>query len=166
MKQIKEKRCSVSPAPLSEEKFFEDKKVKEPYHLPDGSIIELSYEKHRAPEIRFSPEKMGLEFPGVHELLMKSINSSDLDLRKALCSEIILSGGTTCLQGFPERLLGEIKKLIPKDLKIKIFASPDRQYLTWIGGTILCNLTSFKEMWITRREWEEDGERMLMKKCL
>lgn len=118
MKKIKENRCSVSPAPLLEDKFFEDKKVKEPYHLPDGSIIELSYEKHRAPEVLFAPEKMGYEFPGIHEMLMKSISSVDIDLRKALCSEIILSGGTTCLQGFPERLLGEMKKLIPKDLRV------------------------------------------------
>ena len=48
----------------SKEKLLEDKKVKDPYILPDGSVLELTNEKTRAPEILFSPEKIGLEYMG------------------------------------------------------------------------------------------------------
>jgi len=50
--------------------------------------------------------------------LANTISKVDLDLRKTLCSEIVLTGGTTLLQGFPERLIGEVKKLIPKESKV------------------------------------------------
>lgn len=63
VKKIKEKRCSVNPASQSDEKYLEDtKKVKDPYILPDGSLLELTNEKTRAPEILFSPERVGLEY--------------------------------------------------------------------------------------------------------
>ena len=49
--------------PQSEDKFLEEnKKVKDPYILPDGSILEMTNEKSRAPEILFSPDKIGLEY--------------------------------------------------------------------------------------------------------
>jgi len=64
VRKIKEKRCTVNPTPQSDEKYLEDKKVKDPYILPDGSVLELTNEKTRAPEILFAPEKIGLEFMG------------------------------------------------------------------------------------------------------
>lgn len=45
-------------------------------------MIELSYEKSRAPEILFNPETIGLECPGLPSLLVNSINKTDIDLRK------------------------------------------------------------------------------------
>jgi centractin len=63
VRKIKEKRCSVNPASQTDEKYLEDtKKVKDPYILPDGSLLELTNEKTRAPEILFSPERVGLEY--------------------------------------------------------------------------------------------------------
>ena len=61
VKKIKEKRCLLAITPQSNDKILEDRKVKDPYILPDGNVIELSYEKTRAPEILFSPDKIGLE---------------------------------------------------------------------------------------------------------
>lgn len=37
-----------------------------------------------------------------------------------------------CL-GYGDRLLNEVKKLALKDIKIKIYAPPERKYSTWIG---------------------------------
>jgi hypothetical protein len=36
--------------------------------------------------------------------------------------------------GFGDRLLNEIKKLALKEIKIKIYAPPERKYSTWIGA--------------------------------
>ena len=59
MKKIKEKRCLPSISAYSNDKILEERKVKDPYILPDGNVIELSYEKTRAPEILFNPSKIG-----------------------------------------------------------------------------------------------------------
>lgn len=77
---------------------------------------------------------------------MDSINRTDLDLRKDLYQNIVLSGGSTLTKGFGERLLFEVKKLAVKDMKIKIFAPPERKYSTWIGGSILAGLSTFRKV--------------------
>lgn len=51
---------------------------------------------------------------------MYSIQKSDMDLRKILHQNIVLSGGSTLFRGFGDRLLAEIKRLSPKDMKIRV----------------------------------------------
>jgi centractin len=41
--------------------------------LPDGQSIKLGSEKSKAPEILFRPELIGLEYPGVHEIVANCI---------------------------------------------------------------------------------------------
>lgn len=48
--------------------------------------------------------------------------------------------------GFGDRLLAEVKKLALRDMKIKIYAPPERKYATWIGGSILAGLSTFKKV--------------------
>jgi len=105
-------------------------------------------ERFKAPEILFNPEQIGLEYAGVHQVIVDSINRVDLDLRKNLFSNIVLSGGSTLCTGFGDRLLNEVKKLAIKDVKIRIYAPPERKYSTWIGGSILAGLATFKKVYI------------------
>lgn len=74
------------------------------YHLPDGQIIQLGSEKFKATEILFNPEKIGLEWPGVHEMVVNSVKSCDIDIRKTMYQSIVIAGGTSLLTGFNERL--------------------------------------------------------------
>lgn len=62
----------------------------------------------------------GEECEGLHEVLLYSIQKSDLDLRKVLFKNIVLSGGSTLFKGFGDRLLSEIKKMSPKETQIKV----------------------------------------------
>jgi hypothetical protein len=52
------------------------------YFLPDGSQVMLNKEKILAPEILFAPERIGLEYPGIHEMVVTAIKKCDIDLRK------------------------------------------------------------------------------------
>lgn len=74
------------------------------YFLPDGSMVMLNKEKILAPEILFAPERVGLEYPGIHEMVVTAIKKCDLDLRKQLYNSIITAGGSTLLHGFGDRL--------------------------------------------------------------
>ena len=135
----------------------------------------------------FRPDLVGEEVEGIHEILANSIIKSDMDLRKALFSNIVLSGGSTLFKGFGDRLLNELKRLAPKDVKIKIASPKERLYSTWIGqaslfvlallfssinnrnfnfasGSILASLDTFKKMWISKREYETDGVKIIHKK--
>lgn len=154
------------------------------YKLPDGHKVKLGAERFRSPEILFNPQLIGHESPGIHELISLAIAKTDLDLRPMLYQNVILSGGNTLLAGFGERLIGELKALqrhnihlsgnwmnlrptndYDTKLKIKIHAPPERKYSTWIGGSILAGLSTFRKMWVTSQEYMEDPE-TIHRKCL
>eukprot|EP00397_Hematodinium_sp_SG-2012_P025903 GEMP01027101.1.p1 GENE.GEMP01027101.1~~GEMP01027101.1.p1 ORF type:complete len:386 (+),score=72.44 GEMP01027101.1:80-1237(+) len=158
VRAMKETACYVAFNPQKEEHQEHEKaSIGHPYKLPDGSSITLGAERFRAPEILFRPDLVGLEYPGIHELLVSSINRTDLDIRRTLYSQIVLSGGSTMFQGMGDRLLNEVRKLAPKDIKIRISAPPERQLSTWKGGSILATLATFKKMWVSKEEYEEEG---------
>merc|ERR1712106_1225945 len=106
----------------------------------------------RAPECLFTPDLIGSEARGIPHMLVDSCMSADLDLRADLFSNIVLSGGSTMYRGFGDRLLNEVKSLGPKDTKIKIYAPQGRKHSTWIGGSILGSLGTFKQMWVTSQQ--------------
>lgn len=157
VRTIKEKTCYVAPLGLDKEEKATNGKFDD-FPLPDGNVIKLCNERYKAPEILFNPELIGLEYAGIHQVVVDSINRVDLDLRKSLYANVVLSGGSTLYKEFGTRLLYEIKKLAVKDIKIKIYAPPERKYSTWIGGSILAGLSSFKKMWVSAEEFQEDPE--------
>lgn len=161
VKAIKEKVSYVALDPKKEEKEWQnassrggESKVAE-YVLPDGKKLKVGPERFRAAEILFEPELIGLEWPGLHQIIVDSINRTDMDLRKNLFGNIVLSGGSTMIKGFGDRLLHEVQKLALKDTKIKIFAPPERLYSTWIGGSILAGLSTFRKMYVGIDDWHE-----------
>jgi len=154
VRTIKEKTCYISQNPAKEEEQ-ENYKYDE-YKLPDGNIIKLNSERYKAPEILFKPEIIGLEYPGIPQVIIDSITKSDLDLREKLYGSIVLSGGSTLYKGFCDRLLTELKNLAPKDVKIKMYSQPERKYSTWIGGSILSSLATFSKMYVTSDEYHEN----------
>eukprot|EP00917_Polyrhabdina_sp_WS-2016_P032089 GHVP01068485.1.p2 GENE.GHVP01068485.1~~GHVP01068485.1.p2 ORF type:complete len:384 (-),score=82.45 GHVP01068485.1:1608-2759(-) len=161
VRNIKEHACYVAFNPSREEQQEQEKTQLSgggfPYKLPDGTQISIGAERFRSPEALFKPEVLGQEYPGVNELLLSSIHKSELDLRMTLFQHILLSGGSTMFSGFSDRLLHEIRKIAPKDVKIRISSPPDRKKTTWVGGSILASLAAFKKLWITKQQFEEEG---------
>ncbi|KAL9598765.1 MAG: hypothetical protein Q9219_004262 [cf. Caloplaca sp. 3 TL-2023] len=151
VRAIKEKTCYVALDPKKEEREWiqhngrPENKVIE-HVLPDGNKIKIGSERWKAPEILFDPELIGLEYPGIHQIVVDAINRTDMDLRKSLFGNIVLSGGSTLCKGFGDRLLHEVQRLAVKDMRIKIFAPPERKYSTWIGGSILAGLSTFRKV--------------------
>jgi len=135
------------------------------YELPDGQIITIGNERFRCPEVLFNPSLIGMENPGVHETTYNSIMKCDVDIRKDLYNNIVLSGGTTMFNGIADRMQKEIQALAPASMKIKIIAPPERKYSVWIGGSILASLSTFQSMWITKSEYDENGAAIVHRKC-
>lgn len=113
----------------------------------------------------FDPELIGLEYPGVHQIIVDAIARADLDLRKSLFANIVLSGGSTLTRGFGDRLLREIQRQAVQDMRIKIFAPPERKYSTWIGGSILAGLSTFRKV-SERRSRASYGVQILTRSLL
>merc|ERR1711971_1250256 len=139
--------------------------IEENYELPDGQVITVGSERFRAPETLFQPQFMGLESEGIHKLTFSSIMKCDVDIRKDLYGNIVMSGGTTMYKNIPERVQKEVKALAPDSMTIKIIAPPERKYSVWIGGSILSSLSTFEEMWIKKEEYDESGPSIVHRKC-
>ncbi|EPB73931.1 Actin [Ancylostoma ceylanicum] len=135
------------------------------YELPDGQEITIGTERFRAPEALFQPHLLGKESSGVHENCFNSVMNCDIDIRKDLYMNIVLSGGTTMYPGITDRLKREITALAPSTVKVKIMAPPERKYSVWIGGSVLASLSTFQMMWITKSEYDEYGAAIVHRKC-
>lgn len=98
------------------------------FELPDGQVITIGSERFRCPEVLFQPSMLGLEGVGIHETTYNSIMKCDVDIRKDLYANIVLSGGTTMFPGIADRMIKEITALAPSSMKIKVVAPPERKY--------------------------------------
>ena len=81
--------------------------------------------------------------------------------------------------GYASRIDKELKKIytentlkLAKEKKIKIPINikdtPRRKYSVFIGATILSNTYNgpeYDQYWITKKDWEESGAKIILKKC-
>jgi actin-related protein len=139
--------------------------IEKSYELPDGQVITIGNERFRAPEVLFQPSLIGMEQAGIHTLTYDSIMKCDVDIRKELYNNVVLSGGTTMYTGIAERLHKELTALAPPTIKVKVVAPPERKYSVWIGGSILSSLSTFQQMWISKEEYDESGPSIVHRKC-
>jgi len=135
------------------------------YELPDGEVITIGNERFRCPEAMFQPSFLGMEAAGIHEMTYNSIMKCDMDIRKDLYANTVLSGGSTMFPGIADRMEKEIEALAPTHTKINIIAPPERKYSVWIGGSVLASLSTFQQMWITKKEYDESGPSIVHRKC-
>jgi len=143
----------------------ESSALEKSYELPDGNVIVIGNERFRCSEVLFQPSLIGKEATGVHDCTFQTIMKCDVDIRRDLYANIVLSGGTTMFPGIAERMTKEVTLLAPATMKIKVVAPPERKYSVWIGGSILSSLSTFQQMWISKAEYDESGPSIVHRKC-
>lgn len=166
IQNIKEKICYIANNYNDEinKTLSTSSSIKE-YKLPDGTIINLNKERFECCELLYNPNIIGKQTNGINYLIKESINKCELDIRNELYKNIILNGGNTMFNNFDTRLYNELNNIINNnDCEIKIISQPERKYSIWIGGAILSSLSTFQDYWITNKQYQEHGSRIIHQK--
>lgn len=168
IKKIKETKTRISLNYREDERSFKESGTSKDliFELPDNKSINIGLPQIQCPESLFQPDLIGRNVMGIHELIYRSYFSIDMEVRNQLFMKIVLSGGNTMFPSIAERLCSEIKQLGSTSVQFKVFVPAERQYTTWIGGSVLSSLSTFHTMWIDKKEYEEAGESVVRRKNL
>jgi len=154
---IKEKLCYVALNAAKERS--KGAAIEKSYELPDGQIITLGEERFTSPELLFQGEE-SLGDKVVTSLLRCGDN------RNVLARNVVLCGGNSMFEGLPLRMKKELQgRLIELNLSTRVLAPAERKMLAWLGGSILVSLSSFREKWISKEEYDEHGPSIVHRKC-
>ncbi|PBP24285.1 actin [Diplocarpon rosae] len=145
------------------------------FEMPDGYNQMWGVERFQVAEGMWD-EKAALPVPGeapvarantIAEMVKASVNAVDMDLRPHLLQNVVVTGGTTLINGFTDRLNNELISMYP-GARIKLQAAgltTERRFGSWIGGSILGSLGTFHQMWISKAEYLEFGAGVVEKRC-
>lgn len=178
VRQIKEKLCYVGyDLDVEKQLAIETTTLLRKYELPDGRVIKVGRERYEAPEVLFQPGLVDLEQEGIHDMLFNMISKkAAMDIRSDLYQHIVLSGGSTMYPGLPSRLEKEMRqayleRVVNNDLKaaakfkLRIEDPPRRKHMVFLGGSVLADIMKDREdFWISKAEWDEQGDSILLKK--
>lgn len=147
-----------------------------PFEMPDGwNQMFPAIDRYRPVESVFDA-KMALSDAAnpppspsqtIIALIQSALSQIDVDIRTHMLAHTILTGGSSLYQGFAERLQQELMEKYP-GTKVRIAASSnpvERKFGSWIGGSILASLGTFHQMWISKKEYEEQGAGIVEKRC-
>jgi actin-related protein len=135
------------------------------YKMPDGRLVTFGKARFSIPEALFNPSLIGVNRTGIHEQIHQSITETDIDFED-FYPNIVTSGGTSMFDGFTKRLKKELVNLAPVGIKVEVTTSSEPKYSAWIGGSLFASLSTFRQMCISKAEYDESGPTIVRMKCL
>lgn len=103
---------------------------------------------------------------GLSQMIVDSINACDVDIRANLANNIVITGGTSQVQGLTDRVNSDLTTALA-GIKIRLYAPGnfiERNYSSWVGSSILASLGTFHQLWISKKEYEEVGPDRLLER--
>lgn len=135
------------------------------YTLPDGQELELGTERFQAPEILFDPGILGLNKPNCAELIQQSTERVERSLQPLMKDNVLICGGTTKFSGYGPRLEKELSHLSRNGETFNVKYVDNPLLATWVGGSVLSSIASFRDQWITIDQYAETGSKIVHKVC-
>ena len=137
--------------------FSSSLEVKIDTPLFKGDVVSVAQERFQVGEFLFQPSMMRIESTGIHESIYDSVMKCPSDIRELLYSNIVIAGEGSFFPNIKERLAKEVASLAPKGSEINVIAEENRTLAVFAGGSILCNVDYFQEIWIRKQDYERSG---------
>lgn len=146
------------------------------FSVPNGCLsVTLGRSVHEAPEVLFHDTAPNVVLPETGSLQKQSYDSLSIsrlveavmtacphELQKEAFKNIYLSGGTTMLPGFSERLQEDLSALqITKSIPVRVNAEPYRYHSAFVGACMLGESPEFEQVCLWKKDWQERGDSIL-----
>ena len=177
LRQIIEKTCSV-PIEFDYNYYLDEnnqdiiKKETQLFKLPDETIVSISRKTRvLASELLFKPkvwENTGDELDLI-DLITGSIKKTEMidkNFKESLVENVVLSGGTSMMENFPQRVENDLKGYKEEDgfeLEYEpiVDAAINRNIGKWIGMSMISSMSAFDKLFIKKQDYQELGEERL-----
>ena len=148
--------------------IFTSDSISNNYTLPDKKRIIIN--DNYLSEIKKNIElKLFNEETNIKSLIIKSISSVLLDIKKELISNIFICGGNSLILN---NYFNNIKEALAKELVssavVRLTTHPskiERSLACFLGASIISSLNIYKETIVKKEEYEEHGAIIIEKKC-
>ena len=102
---------------------------------------------------------------GLNDLIINSIKKYTIDndrFKETLLSNIVLSGGTTMMPGFSERISKDLLEYQDQDWELEykpnVVTENNRYISKWIGMSMIASMSAFDKLFIKKGEYQEFGQ--------
>ena len=148
--------------------FTPDDENNKNYILPDKKNIEINDEfiSYMKKEIE---NKLFNEETNLKSIIIKSISSVLIDIKKELINNIFICGGNSLiLNNYFNNLKDSLAKQLVSGTLVKLTTHPskiERSLASCLGASIVSSLNIYKESIVKKEEYEEHGANIIEKKC-
>ena len=132
----------------------------------EEQVLKLSNERISVPEVLFRPSDIGIEQAGVAECVVQAAEACLPDLREALYSNVVVTGGSALFPNFEERLRRELRALVPSDIDVGLASAADPLLCAWRGGSLFAASDAYPSQVVTRAQYHEEGHAICRRRFL
>ena len=148
--------------------FTPDDDTDKNYILPDKKNIEINDEfiSYMKKEIE---NKLFNEEANLKSIILKSISSVLIDIKKELINNIFICGGNSLIfNNYLNNLKDSLVKQLVSGTLVKLTTHPskiERSLASFLGASIVSSLNIYRESIVKKEEYEEHGANIIEKKC-
>ena len=148
--------------------FTPDDDTNKNYILPDKKNIEINDEfiSYMKKEIE---NKLFNEETNLKSIILKSISSVLIDIKKELINNIFICGGNSLIfNNYLNNLKDSLVKQLVSGTLVKLTTHPskiERSLASFLGASIVSSLNIYRESIVKKEEYEEHGANIIEKKC-
>jgi actin-related protein len=138
------------------------------YILPDKKSIEIKEEFNSLMKKEIENKLFNDEL-NLKTIILKSISSVLIDIKKELINNIFICGGNSLIfNNYFHDLKESLAKQLVSGTVVKLTTHPskiERSLASFLGASIISSLNIYKETIVKKEEYEEHGANIIERKC-
>ncbi|ETV92921.1 hypothetical protein, variant 1 [Aphanomyces invadans] len=128
---------------------------------PHVQVMRIGVESIAIPEIVFHPSDIGIDQDGIAPAIVDAISACPAYVQGWMFNHILVTGGTSLLPQFIDRLEMDLRPLVPADLGLCVHHVDDPIGAVWRGCQAFAMSSRFADAVVTKAEYMEHGSEAL-----